>query len=68
MPIITVNILEGRDAEHKRILSANIAEAVISTLNCPTEDVRIIINEMKPENYSIAGLPVMEYRAAKKTS
>lgn len=66
MPIITVNILEGRTDEQKRALVENITQAVVSAIAAPPEDVRIIINDMKPENYAIAGLPVLEYRAAKK--
>jgi 4-oxalocrotonate tautomerase len=66
MPIITVSILEGRTAEQKRALVENITQAVVAAIAAPPEDVRIIINDMKPENYAIAGLPVLDYRAAKQ--
>lgn len=68
MPIITVNILEGRTAEQKRALAEGITGAVVAALAAPPDDVRIIINDMKPDNYAIAGLPVLEYRAAKRAA
>ena len=65
MPIVTINILEGRTKEQKTNLIKNVSSAVIETLTVPSESVRVIINEMPFENYGIAGLPVLEYRAMK---
>jgi 4-oxalocrotonate tautomerase len=65
MPIVTINILEGRDTEKKKELIKNVSASVIETLEVPPESVRVIINEMPVEHYGIAGLPVMEYRARK---
>ncbi len=65
MPIITVNIVEGRTVEQKRKLVKGIADAVIAAIGSPADDVRIIINDMKPENYAIAGLSITEYRKSK---
>ena len=65
MPIVTINILEGRTKEQKTNLIKNVSTAVIETLAVPSERVRVIINEMPFENYGIAGLPVLEYRALK---
>jgi len=65
MPIVTINILEGRTKEQKTNLIKNVSTAVIETLTVPSESVRVIINEMPFENYGIAGLPVLEYRAMK---
>jgi 4-oxalocrotonate tautomerase len=63
MPIVTINILEGRTKEQKTNLIKNVSSAVMETLGAPPESVRVIINEMPVENYGIAGLPVLEYRA-----
>ena len=62
MPIVTINILEGRDGEIKKELIKNVTAAITGTLNAPEESVRVIINEMLYEDYGIAGLPVKEYR------
>ncbi len=65
MPIITVNLLEGRDTGKKKELIRSISTAVSDTLDVPIESVRVILNEMAFEDYGIAGLPVLEYRNQK---
>jgi len=65
MPIVTINILEGRTKDQKTNLIKNVSSAVMETLGAPPESVRVIINEMPFENYGIGGLPVLEYRAVK---
>jgi 4-oxalocrotonate tautomerase len=65
MPIVTIHLLEGRDKEKKRNLIKNVSQSVIDSLECPPESVRVILQEMSPDHYGIAGLPVMEYRVQK---
>lgn len=55
MPIIQVNILEGRSQDQKENMINKITNAVAETLNAPAETVRIIINEMKLENFAVNG-------------
>lgn len=55
MPIITVNMLEGRTIEKKRALVEKITEAVCEAVDAPADHVRIIINDMPTENYAVAG-------------
>jgi 4-oxalocrotonate tautomerase len=62
MPIVTIQMLEGRDSEQKKELIKKVTESITSTLQIPLERVRVIINEMAFENYGIGGLPVLEYR------
>lgn len=65
MPIVTINMLEGRTKEQKTNLIKNVSSVVMETLGAPPESVRVIINEMPFDHYGIAGLPVLEYRARK---
>lgn len=62
MPIVTINMLPGRDEETKKNLIENVSTAIMDTLNAPGESVRIIINEMAFEHYGVAGMPILEYR------
>lgn len=62
MPIVTINMLPGRDEETKKNLIKNVSTAIIDTLKVPDESVRIIINEMAFEHYGVAGMPILEYR------
>ncbi len=60
MPIIRIDLLEGRSHEQKKSLAQKVTQAVCETTNAPPEAVRIIISEMKPSEYSIAGVLVSE--------
>lgn len=55
MPIVTVNMIEGRTLDQKRELAKQITDVVVKTLNSKPEKVRVMINEMKKEHYAIAG-------------
>jgi len=55
MPIIQLNIAEGRTTEQKASAMQAITEAVVRTLGARPDQVRIMINEVSPTHYSIAG-------------
>ncbi|KQR77157.1 hypothetical protein ASG35_12935 [Burkholderia sp. Leaf177] len=55
MPIIEVNLIEGRSVEIKRRLIAALTDATIEAAGVKREDVRIIIREIKPENFAVGG-------------
>jgi 4-oxalocrotonate tautomerase len=56
MPIIQVNMFEGRTIDQKRTLVSNMTEAVVKSLGVKPEDVRIILQEMTKQDYAIAGV------------
>lgn len=60
MPIIQINLLEGRSTAQKRELVASITEAVIGSLGVGADSVRIIINEMAAEHFALAGVTAAE--------
>ena len=55
MPIIQVNLIEGRAVEQKRKLAAGITDVVVECLNVEPDSVRIIIQDMAKHDYAIAG-------------
>ncbi|MEC0706290.1 4-oxalocrotonate tautomerase [Bacillus haynesii] len=55
MPYVTVQMLEGRTDEQKRNLVKKVTEAVSETTGTPAEKIAVIIEEMKKENYGVAG-------------
>ncbi|WP_280771047.1 2-hydroxymuconate tautomerase [Salipaludibacillus daqingensis] len=55
MPIVTVKMLEGRDDEQKRALVEKVTAAVCETTNAPAERVSVVIEEMSPNNFGVAG-------------
>lgn len=60
MPIIQVNIMEGRSPEKIKALIENITDTVVETLDAPKENVRVLITEMPKTHWGIAGVPVSE--------
>ena len=57
MPIIDITILEGRPYEKKRALIKEVTEATIRTLDVRPETVRVIVREVHPWHFGVAGEP-----------
>lgn len=55
MPIVQIDLLEGRTLEQKRAMVAKVTAAVVETANCAPELVTIIIREMPTTNLGKAG-------------
>jgi 4-oxalocrotonate tautomerase family enzyme len=60
MPIIQVNLLQGRATEAKRKFAADVTRLACEHLGVRAEQVRVIFNEMPRENYAIAGTLVAD--------
>jgi len=56
MPIVQIELLEGRTVEQKRAMVKEVTDAICRTLNATPDAVRIIIRDMKFENYAVAGV------------
>ena len=68
MPLVRIDLLEGRTPERKTDLIRRVTEAVITALDVRPEQVRVLLNEIPPEHWAIGGETVAERsaRAAKK--
>lgn len=55
MPIVQIELIEGRTIEQKRVLAEKVTRAITEAVNCPAEAVSIIIRDMKRENYARGG-------------
>lgn len=55
MPIIQVNMMEGRTDEQKEAVIREVTEAMIRAVGAPKESVRVLINEMPKQHFGIAG-------------
>ena len=56
MPILQVELLKGRTTEQKRAMAERVTQALVETVNCKREDVKIIIREMEREDYATGGV------------
>jgi len=57
MPVVRIDMWEGRGKETRWKLIRAVSEAVSKTLDVPTEHVRVILNEIPKENWGIGGEP-----------
>jgi 4-oxalocrotonate tautomerase len=55
MPVIKVNMLQGRSIETKRKYASEMTRITCECLDVNPESVRIIFSEMPPENLAAAG-------------
>lgn len=60
MPIVTVQLLEGRTHEQKKAMVEKITEAVVETTNALPENVLIVIEDMSKNNFASAGVLASE--------
>jgi len=56
MPIVQIELLEGRTVEQKRQLAEKVTQAIVDSVGTQPENVSIIIRDMPKENYAKAGV------------
>ncbi|MGQ0848406.1 MAG: tautomerase family protein [Actinomycetota bacterium] len=68
MPLVYINLMEGRPpAKIEKMITA-VSEAIASSLEAPIDTVRVMVYEMAPHQYGVGGKPFTEViaeRAAK---
>jgi 4-oxalocrotonate tautomerase len=60
MPIVHINMYQGRPVEVKKKLAVAVTEAVFKTLEIKPEAVHVIIHELPKENWATAGILASE--------
>jgi 4-oxalocrotonate tautomerase len=55
MPLITVQMFEGRSADQKRELVAALTEAIVRIAKTTPEATQVIIQDVPKENWAFAG-------------
>ncbi len=56
MPIVQIDMIEGRTSEQKREMVKKVTEAIVETANCPAEAVTIVIREATKQHIAKAGI------------
>lgn len=65
MPIVQVDLLEGRSPERIAALIREVSEAVAHSLDAPLESVRVVVREMQEHQYGVGGQPWPEVKHAR---
>lgn len=55
MPIVQIDMIEGRTVEQKRAMVKKITEVICETAVCPAEAVTIVIREATTQHIAKAG-------------
>ena len=55
MPIVTIELIEGRTVDQKREMAKKITDVIKEVVKVKEEAVEIIFHDMKKENYAKAG-------------
>jgi len=56
MPMIQIELLEGRSPEKINKMIKDMTDACMNALQCPRDVVKIIVREMKHTHYAVGGI------------
>lgn len=56
MPLIHIELIEGRTQEQLKNLVADVTDAVTKNTGAPAEHVHVVLSEMCKDRYSVGGV------------
>ncbi|AXI08122.1 4-oxalocrotonate tautomerase [Oceanobacillus zhaokaii] len=60
MPLVNIQIMEGRTPDKIEALLRNVTNAVSESLDAPKENVRVIVTEVPKTHWAIGGTSAKE--------
>ncbi|MBH5318341.1 4-oxalocrotonate tautomerase [Paenibacillus sp. GSMTC-2017] len=60
MPIVTIQMMEGRTPEQVKSLIARVTDTIAEELNAPKDRIRVLVTEIPTTHWGIAGVPASE--------
>lgn len=63
MPLVYINLMEGRPPEKIEGMIAAVSSAISESLECDIGTVRVMVNEMREHQYGVGGKPMRIVRA-----
>ncbi|UOF90318.1 4-oxalocrotonate tautomerase [Fodinisporobacter ferrooxydans] len=61
MPVINIQIMQGRSEETIKKLIENVTETVSVTLDSPKERIRVLVTEIPKTHWGIGGIPASDH-------
>lgn len=55
MPILTIQIVQGRSAQQKKALLSRVSQAVVESIAAPIASIRAMLVEVSADNVIVAG-------------
>ena len=68
MPIVRIDVLAGRTPERKSVLMSQVTEAVVAVLDVRHEQVRVLLNEVPPEDWAVGGRSITQPEPSERDS
>ncbi len=68
MPYVNIKLTSGVTTEQKDRLIAGVTELLVKTLNKDPEKTFVVIDEVDPDNWGVAGVSTTVYRRRKKAA
>lgn len=56
MPLVHIELIEGRSQEQLKALCADVTAAVVKNTGAPAEHVHVVLSEMRKDRYSVGGV------------
>ena len=53
MPVVHITLVEGRNNETIEKCIRNVAETISKDLNAPTDSIRVMVNEVPSNRFSV---------------
>lgn len=66
MPYVNIKLTAGVTTEQKATLIAGVTELIVKILNKDPEKTFVVIDEVDPDNWGVAGVSTTVYRQRKK--
>ncbi|HHQ45545.1 MAG TPA: 4-oxalocrotonate tautomerase [Candidatus Altiarchaeales archaeon] len=66
MPVVRIDLWQGRSPEMKEELIVKVTDAVCESLEVQKEDVFVILNEVSKDNWGMHGKTAAKYVAEKE--
>lgn len=60
MPIVQIDMIEGRSVEQKREMVKKMTEVICETAKCPADAVTIVIREAAKQHIAKAGTLMLD--------
>lgn len=63
MPLVYINLMEGREPERIEGMISAVSQAIAESLDADINTVRVMVNEMEEHQYGVGGKPMRLVRA-----
>jgi 4-oxalocrotonate tautomerase len=68
LPIVHIDILEGRSTEKIEKMIVAVSQAIADSLESPIDGVRVIVREMNEHHYGLGGQPFSVIKAEREAA